>query len=243
MRRASYILFTFIVIILLVALGIVWKVTYDNQWIDKSNIVLAIQTTILFINVLVSIIATGFMNRSTERMKINLTKSSSIDVETYKIEINSAATKAIEELKSKLSLSVNTSTENLKSELNKSLEQFKANLQQLTLKRYDGYHALWSTASQYFYALQDFEIGKYAEESIALADEACKAAFEKSLLVKPEDESAFQDFLQEATFLAEKGRQRKDFPQGLQSIWRGNGRELGLQLINLREKYSKSLLE
>jgi hypothetical protein len=126
----------------------------------------------------------------------------------------------------------------------KSGDEFRAALNQIMPKKVDAYHSMYSAASQYFRALQNFEINEFNEADLDVADKSCKDADGKALLADDDARDAFYDFWQLCTDLKERGEKRKDTPEGLRTIWRdGRGRQLGQEFNRFGSLLSNKLKE
>jgi hypothetical protein len=137
---------------------------------------------------------------------------------------------------------VNDSTEKLKADLVKLGDEFRARLGQVVPKRHAAYHGMWKAATHYFRALQKFEVGEYAEQELMDANKACEAALGDGLFIDEEDDERFHKFWDEANYLAEKGSERRQTPDGLRSLWISDGRAFGDLYRQLRKDFYNRLL-
>jgi hypothetical protein len=236
----------YLVAAILVALGLDilasgWTTLHQTPVLDQKNLLLLIQVAMAFIGAIAAAILTATVGRSNEYLRSTLAQSVNDTTERLRADLTKSVSASTELLKADLTRSVNASTEFLKADLTKSGDTFRAELNQLAPRRHAAYHALWAALAKYFRAVQKFEAGVFDEDALKEAEKACDDASGQSLLVDQADDDAFHNFWQEMTRLYEIGEEKRNLPDGLRTLWRNEGRDLGNHYQEVRQIFATRL--
>lgn len=237
----------YLVAVILVALGCgilasAWTTIHQAPLLDQKNLLLLAQVAMAFVGAIAAAILTATIGRSNEYLRSRLTQSVNASTETLKAELAKQVNASTETLKADLTKSVNASTELLKADLTKSGDAFRAELGQLAPRRHAAYHTMWAALAKYFRVVQKFEAGVFDEEELKAAEKACDEASGQTLLVDQVDNDTFHNFWQELTYLYETAEPKKDLPDGLRTLWRNEGRNLGTHYEEVRQNFAARLL-
>ncbi|WOH58512.1 hypothetical protein [Bradyrhizobium sp. BWC-3-1] len=236
-------LFTGVLLALGVAIIIAsWDTLNALPKLDLKYLSTLVQAAMAFIGAIAVAILTATVGRSNEYLKVRLTQSVNAATAKLNAELTRAVNASTERLRAELTASVNESAQLLQAELTKSGDVFRAELNQLVPRRYEAYHAIWTALTQYFRAVQKFEEGIFDEDILKAADKACEDASGHTLLVDQIDQDTFHNFWQELTRLYEIAKEKRDLPDGLRTLWRNEGRTLGLHYQEVREAFANRLL-
>jgi hypothetical protein len=107
----------------------------------------------------------------------------------------------------------------------------------LVPKEHEAYHAMWRAATEYFRALQELEVGKFAARQLEQAEQASSSAIGQSLLAQPEDIDMFYSFWQGCVALRETAYLHHTHPKELEHLWGEKGKQLGGEYLALRERF------
>jgi hypothetical protein len=236
----------YLIAVILLALGVGilasgWTTLHQASLLDEKNLLLFVQVTMAFVGTIAAAILTATVGRSNEYLRSKLAKSVNDTTEILKADLTRSVNDTTERLKADLAKSVNETTERLKADLTKSGDTFRAELNQLAPRRHAAYHAIWAALAQYFRAVQKFEAGVFDEGALIAAERACNEASGQTLLINQTDDDTFRDFWQELTRLSEIAEKKRELPDGLRTIWRNEGRNLGNRYHEVRRTFSDQL--
>jgi hypothetical protein len=236
----------YLVAVILLALGVGilasgWTTLHQASVLDQKYLLLFIQVTMAFVGAIAAAILTATVGRSNEYLRSKLAQSVNDTTEILKAELTQSVNDTTERLKADLTESVNETTERLKADLTKSGDTFRAELNQLAPRRHAAYHAIWAALAQYFRAVQKFEAGVFDEGGLKAAEQACNEASGQTLLIDQTDDDTFHVFWQELARLSEIAGERRELPDGLRTIWRNEGRNLGNRYQEVRQIFGDRL--
>jgi hypothetical protein len=218
-----------------------WTTLQEAPVLDQKNLLSLAQIAMAFVGAIAAAALTATVGRSNEYLRSRLSEAVNTSTERLKAELAGSVSASTEKLKAELATSVNASTEKLKAELTKSGDVFRAELNQLAPRRHAAYHVMWASLVQYFRAVQKFEAGIYEEAKLKEAEKACEDASGQALLAEQADDDTFHDFWQEMNRLHELGEDKRELPDGLRTLWRNEGRELGNRYHEVRQIFANRL--
>lgn len=220
-----------------------WKVLTGvwGQGLNETSIIQVVQIAMAFIGAILTAILTATLGRSTEYLKANLSQSTNKIAEQFKADLAVKTGIILEDHRANMTKVTTTATEEFKAGLTKIGDVFRSELSQLAPRRHAAYHSMWAALNQFFRAVQKFEAGVFDTSALDAAEKACNDATGLTLLVEKEDETAFHRFWQELNYVHESGESKKDLPDGLRTIWRNEGRQIGERYEELRTTFGTRL--
>jgi hypothetical protein len=236
----------YLIAVILLALGVAilasgWTAFHQESVLNQKNLLLFVQIAMAFVGAIAAAILTATVGRSNEYLRSKLAQSVNDTTEMLKADLNRSVNDTTERLKADLAKSVNETTERLKADLTKSGDAFRAELNQLAPRRHAAYHVVWAALAQYFRAVQKFETGVFNEGELKAAEQACNEASGQTLLIDQTDDDTFHDFWQELARLSDIAEKKRELPDGLRTIWRNEGRNLGNRYQEIRRIFGDRL--
>lgn len=240
--------FGYLIAVILIALGLgilasTWDALHQLPKLDQKALVALTQAALAFTGAIATAIFTASIGRSNEYLRAQLNQSVAEATTRLNAELTQSVNASTESLRAELTTSVNASTARLEAELTRSGDIFRAQLNERIPRRYAAYSTIWAALSQYFRALQKFEAGIFDQEALKAAEKASNDASGQMLLVERTDQDAFHELWQELTRLHEIAEDKRDLPDGLRTIWRNEGRNLGVRYQAVRDVFTKRLLD
>ena len=123
----------------------------------------------------------------------------------------------------------------------RSTEELKARLAQVAPKEHEAYHAMWRAVSQYYRTLAELELGRFSNQSLQDAEEACKTAEGQSLLADPADIGMFYRFWQMAANLRDEAANRQNYSDELRKLWIRDRKSLSDEYNQVKAAFSKRI--
>lgn len=236
----------YLVAIILLALGFFvlvegWNTITSKQTLDTKDFLLLVQVAMAFIGAIAAAILTATVGRSNEYIRSALNQSVAEATAKLNAQLGEETGKSLAAFTAELTKWNNLAIEEFKAELTHTGDVARSELNQLAPRRHAAYHTMWAALTQYFRALQKFEAGEFDRDALVTAEKACNDANGLTLLVEQADDDLFHDFWQELTFVFETGNKRSDTPDGVRTVWRNEGRELGDHYLQVRKAFAARL--